>query len=175
MLRTRLQEITDSNDVASHQAQIEAARTVIPHTIEALTNANDNRLYNCVMFALGIATDPNYFAMACRCPDDVHASTQFIHFLAERGYLVESESQSPGVLIAYLDGDQFRHIGIVTEGGRVRSKWGIGHLYEHAPFEAPASYGSTFRFFNPMDREAVLDAFFEFGELRGCRFEDSDG
>lgn len=175
MLRTRLQEITDGGDVGSHQTQIELARGIAPHTIKTLTGPNDNRRYNCVMFALGIETDPEYFAMAYRCPDDVHANTQFIQFLVDRGYLVATESQSPGVLIAYLDGNEFRHIGIVAEGGRVRSKWGIGHLYEHAPFEAPASYGSTVRFFEPLECGAVLDAFFEFGELRGCRFGNSDG
>lgn len=170
MLRTRLQEITDSNDVSSHEALIELARQSAPHTVEVLTRPNDNRRYNCVMFALGIETDPEYFAMAYRCPDDIHASTEFIKFLVDRGYLVERQSKRHGALIAYLDGGQFRHIGIVVEGGRIRSKWGIGHLYEHAPLETPASYGSTVRFFEPMEREAVLDAFFEFAEFHGVTF-----
>lgn len=170
MLRTRLQEITDNNHISSHPELIELARRNAPHTIEVLTRPNDNCRYNCVMFALGIEADPEYFAMAYSCPDDIHASTQFIQFLIDSGYLVESESQGPGTLIAYLDGGQFRHIGIVAKGGRVRSKWGIGHLYEHAPFEAPVSYGNTVCFFEPMEREAVLDAFFDFAELNGVTF-----
>lgn len=175
MLRARLQEITDSNDISSHGALIELARQCAPHTIELLTGPNDNRRYNCVMFALGIEVDPEYFAMAYRCPDGIHASTQFIQFLVDRGYLVERESQGAGALIAYLEDGQFRHIGIIAEGGRVRSKWGIGHLYEHSRFETPASYGSSVRIFEPMEREAVLDAFFEFAELHGVTFGNTNG
>lgn len=131
MLRTRLQEITDSNDISAHGALIELTRQSTPHTIRVLTGPNDNRRYNCVMLALGIEEAPEYFAMAYRCPDHIHASTKFLQFLVDRGYLVECESQEPGALIAYLEDGQFRHIGIVTEGSRVRSKWGIGQVHKH--------------------------------------------
>jgi hypothetical protein len=127
------------------------------------------------MFALGIEADPEYFAMAYHCPDHIHANTKFIQFLADRGYLIECDSRGPGVLIAYLEDSKFRHIGLVVEGGRVRSKWGIGHLYEHAPWETPVSYGSAVRVFEPMERDTVLDAFYAFAELHGVNFGNSDG
>ena len=175
MLRTRLQEITDSGGVSSHVELIELARQSTPHSIQVLTGPKDSLRYNCVIYALGIETDPEYFAMAHRCPDHVHANTQFIQFLADRGYLIECDSRGPGVLIAYLEDSKFRHIGLVVEGGRVRSKWGIGHLYEHAPWETPVSYGSTVRFFGPVERDIVLDAFSTFAELQGVNFRNSDG
>ncbi len=170
MLRAQLLEITNNHNVSSHPELIVQAHDTTPHTIKILTGPNDNRRYNCVMFALGIETDPEYFAMAVRCPAEIHADTNFIQFLVDRSYLMESESQEPGALIAYLNDDQFRHIGILTENGRVRSKWGVGLLYEHAPFEIPISYGSAFRFFGPMKRNAVLNAFFEFAKINGVTF-----
>ena len=173
MIRTRLQEITQNCDLLLHHELIELEHDKTQHSIEVLTSPNDNLRYNCVMFALGIETDPKYMAMAKHCPDDVHADTKFLQFLVDRGYLVESAHKN-GVLIAYLDSGQFRHIGIVTDGNRVRSKWGIGHLYEHVLFEIPVSYGSTLRFFEPIERQVVLDAFVEFAELRGCHFGNSE-
>lgn len=126
------------------------------------------------MFALGIETDPEYFAMAQRCPEEVHAGTRFVRFLVDRGFLVEQPSPERGLLIAYLEERRFRHIGKLTDRGRVQFKWGIGHLYEHALFEVPDSYGDALRFFCPVERDLVLEAFFEFAELHGASFGGPD-
>jgi len=127
------------------------------------------------MFALGIETDAEYFHMALRCPHDIHANTEFIQFLVDRGYLVEQSTPEPGSLIAYLEAGKFCHMGRLTDSGRVQSKWGIGHLYDHSTFETPISYGHAVQFFRPIKRDPVLDAFFEFAELHGVSFGDTDG
>jgi hypothetical protein len=170
MLRNRLQEVTHNPDIATHRIGIEAMRPVFHHTIDVITNENDNLAFNCVMFALGLEADAEYFAMATHCPQEVHASTQFLHFLADRGELVERQFGVPGSLIAYLEDGRFRHIGKMADDGRVRSKWGIGHLYEHAVFEVPASYGTTVRFFAPMALDDALDAFFAYAQACGVVF-----
>ena len=175
MLRVRLQDITDNIDMDTHVAQIELARQTYSHTIEILPGANDNRRYNCVMFALGIETDRVYYDMARRCPDEVHADTNFVQFLVDRGFLVEQPSPKPGLLIAYLSEGRFRHIGKLTDRCRIQSKWGIGNLYEHATFEVPISYGDAIQFFLPIEHDPVLNAFIEFAKLRGVSFGGTDG
>jgi len=166
MLRQRLEEITERNQPEMHGELIEAARKLTPHSIELLTGQNDSLRYNCVMFALGIQEDEDYLLMAEVCPDDVHANTKFIHFLVDSGYLVECKVPYKGALIAYSEQGRFRHIGVVAQSGRIRSKWGMGHLYEHLVFEVPYSYGADICYFEPIDRETVLNAFFEFAKRR---------
>jgi len=114
------------------------------------------------MHALGLEHDTAFIEILHHCPAHIHASTKFIQFLYDKGCLVESTSQDSGDLIAYLNNDEFKHIGVVLDGGRIRSKWGVGLLYEHAPLETPVSYGSTIRFFKPLERGVILDAFYEF-------------
>jgi hypothetical protein len=175
MLRTFLDEITDYPDIGAHANKIEQARKVYSHSIDALTKPNENLRYNCVMFAFGIETDSEYFLMALRCPEDVHANTAFVQFLADRGYIVEQSSAEPKALAVYFNDGQVRHIGRVIDNDRVQSKWGIGHLYEHAIFEVPATYGDVVRFFGAIERDLVLDAFFEFAERQGVSFENRNG
>lgn len=173
-LRERLQEITDCFGVNFHPKLIDDIRDTNPHTIIVLTGPEDYLGYNCVMYALGIQSDPTsnakYRAMLTFCPQNIHADTEFIQFLVDRGYLIESEGQQPGTLIAYLDDERFRHIGVVVECGVVRSKWGTGHLYEHGIFETPTMYGEHVRYYDPIGCDDVLDAFFEFAESHGVSF-----
>ena len=50
------------------------------------------------------------------------------------------------------------HAGLVA-GQRVRSKWGIGNLWEHAIWEVPTSYGETAERFTIADVGALEPAF----------------
>lgn len=164
MLRSYLEDITNNGNVSSHRKLIESLRGIAPHSIAVLERSGDNLLYNCVMYALGLAQDPVFLDLLHELPSRIHASTAFIQFLVDEGYLVKSISPDVGDLIAYHDNTRFRHIGIVVDDGRVRSKWGVGLLYEHAPLETPYSYGNAVCFFRPLKREVVLNAFFEFAK-----------
>ena len=170
MLRELLQQITHEANVTTHAPRIEEARAQYGHAIAVLTAEDDNRRYNCVMYALGIEIDREYFAMSTCCPEQVHASTEFLQFLYDEGDLIERQDCVPGCLVVYSREARFRHIGKAVEGGRVRSKWGIGHLYEHGLFEVPDSYGTEVRFFEPLDRETVLDAFYHHAQQNGVVF-----
>lgn len=173
MLRTLLQEITDCPDVGTHANQIEQLRVVHPHSIKTLSGPNDDLRYNCVMFALGIETDDIYLKMLYRFPSDVHANTAFVQFLVERGDILEQARAEPKSLVVYFGKEKVEHIGRIVDDGRVQSKWGTkGHLYEHAIFEVPATYGDTVRVFTPMERLPVLKAFFEFAKARGVSFKN---
>jgi len=175
MLRELLQQITHDEVVATHAPRIEEARTQFGHTIAVLSADQEYLAYNCVMHALGIEFDPVYLGLRAHCPENVHASTDFLQFLCDEGDLVELEDCVPGCLVVYSHEGQFRHIGRAVEDGRVRSKWGIGHLYEHELLEVPGSYGTDIRFLEPIDRETVLSAFYEYAQTNGVEFPDGEG
>lgn len=54
--------------------------------------------------------------------------------------------------------------------GRVLSKWGTGHLYEHVVFEVPESYGIAVRFFRGLSYEQGFEHFVQFAEEKRMRF-----
>lgn len=58
----------------------------------------------------------------------------------------------PNAYAVYLDESNVgKHIGRVTMGGNVISKWGFeGHVYEHKPLYVPLAYGSRVVYFDPM-------------------------
>ncbi len=60
-----------------------------------------------------------------------------------------------------------KHIGCCVEGGRLISKWGTGHLYEHEVLEVPLSYGKNVRFFKRLSFEEAFKNFARFAEDNG--------
>ena len=175
MLRELLQQITHEAVVATHAPRIEEVRAQFGHAITVLTAEGDNRRYNCVMYGLGIELDREYFVMSTYCPEEVHASMGFLQFLYDEGDLIERQDCVLGCLVVYSKDGHFLHIGQAVDDGRVRSKWGIGHLYEHGLLEAPASYGTEIRFFEPVDRETVLNAFYQYAQQKGVVFPAGRG
>ena len=169
-LRDLLQKITHDATIAMHSFCIEELRASFGHSISVLTRERGNRAYNCVMYALGIESNFEYLAMSTHCPVDVHASTDFLHFLYESGALIEQHNYEEGCLVVYSHEGRFRHIGRVVGGGLVHSKWGIGNLYEHQPFEVPASYGIEIRVFDELETEDVLNAFYQYAQIKGVVF-----
>ena len=65
---------------------------------------------------------------------------EFIEWLLSQGRLapVAVFERGEGDLIVYCDRGEVRHSGIVSIPGRVRSKWGKGHVWEHGVWETPA-------------------------------------
>jgi hypothetical protein len=53
---------------------------------------------------------------------------------------------------------QTAHVGLV-DGDRIRSKWGIGHVWRHPRFEVPERYGDLILFFAPVKRAATVRAY----------------
>lgn len=75
MLRSYLEDITNNGNVSSHRELIESLRGIAPHTIAVLEYSGDNLLYNCVMYALGLAQDPVFLDLLHELPSRIHAST----------------------------------------------------------------------------------------------------
>lgn len=114
------------------------------------------------MYALGIHDSAEYVHMAMQCPEHVHASTSFLRFLIDERKTVADSALSSGDMAVYLEGEVVKHVGRVMVGGRIHSKWGIGHLYDHSAEEIPASYGSAVRVYTPIDALTALEQFAQF-------------
>jgi hypothetical protein len=74
--------------------------------------------------------------MAMQCPEDVHGSTSFLRFLIDEQETIIDSAPSTSDMGVYLERDAIKHVGRVLVGGRIQSKWGIGHLYNHSIEEA---------------------------------------
>ena len=58
----------------------------------------------------------------------------------------------------YFAGDQLKHSG-VFRAGRVTSKWGGAHTWEHDLFDVPTNYGDQVRYFRRVPRSLILEAY----------------
>lgn len=93
--------------------------------------------------------------------DGIFANADFINFLIKQNALVQNEE---GTFILYFDGETVTHAGIL-ENHRVKSKWGIGNLYEHEIWEVPKQYGNDYKRFEKNDEELVIKCFEEFATV----------
>lgn len=119
------------------------------------------------------AEKPEYEAIAAHGRGRIYAAGAFGHWLLDRGLLVEvSQAEArEGDLVFYLSNDgRFKHAGLCRAEGRVISKWGIGHLYEHGVFEVPDSYGNKVRFFRSLSYDEAFGHFMRFAEDNGMTF-----
>ena len=51
--------------------------------------------------------------------------------------------------------------------GRVVSKWGLGHLWEHNILEVPISYGNEYKYYKDIQKEEAINSFCKFAESKG--------
>src|SRR6266404_4645315 len=69
----------------------------------------------------------------------------------------KTDGPANGEFVIYFNGVTVRHSGIWM-GGRVQSKWGTGHLWEHALHEVPLRYGDEVGFFCAVPAERCIAA-----------------
>lgn len=153
-LRTALQERIAMNfELETHATQLEELRGQFQHSIVMLQFDEPCQDCNCVMYALGFRVH-----MPSSPFGRFYANTNYLLWLINQGYLVEA-TQPPvaGFLVIYCGDDKVAHVGIVRAGGLIASKWGIGFLYEHEIWEVPSSYGTSIRYFMPIDPDQALD------------------
>ena len=124
------------------------------------------------MHVFGFAEKDEYAAIATRDGGRIFAAGAFAHWLLDQGLLeeVSQRDRQSGDIVVYfgLDG-RFKHAGLATGNGRVLSKWGIGHLYEHGLLEVPESYGSEIRLFRGLPYRVAFGYFRRFAEEYGIR------
>lgn len=177
MLRNRLEEMTHVEDVSTHPTLLAALSRECPNSVRIVDSPHPIRRYTCLMHALDFTEKPEYVAIASRGFAVVYAGPRFAHWLLDRSLLEElpGAEAREGDLVFYFNGEgRFKHAGVRTGSGRVVSKWGTGHLYEHDTFEVPESYGETVRYFRKPSYEDALEHFVSFAKengmlLRGLR------
>jgi hypothetical protein len=125
------------------------------------------------MHVFNFTDKPDYIDLARRNVGQVNqglfAGEAFAGWLLDHCFLNEvagSDTES-GDIVFYFDDSRFKHAGLVSRAGRVKSKWGTGYLYEHELYEVPESYGTEVRFFKPLKDEEALLHFLEFAEKSG--------
>ena len=173
-LREALQELA-LLDAIKQLDQLELLRKNHGHSVFPLTGVESDLRYNCVMYAMNVHEHGELYRLLVHLtfgPDKklgIFMDTRFLKMLIDDGDLRKVTAPSNGLVI-YANSKKITHIGTVTASGRVRSKWGTAHLYEHAPLECPLSYGEDIEFYNLIDPEVCVDRFFDYAESRGVKF-----
>jgi hypothetical protein len=104
---------------------------------------------NCYMLTLDVAPK----AGAEMRLGQVFPGKEFVEALLADGRLRENE----GPIVIYLRDDAPEHAGR-RDGDAVISKWGAGgtHIWRHALWDVPDSYGDVARFFAPLPTAVEL-------------------
>jgi hypothetical protein len=175
MLRQCLHDLAPM-EVGAQLVRLEELRTEFGHTVLALSTPISNLRFNCVMYALGVEQNAELYRLLVSLtygPQkdlDISMDTGFIRWLVDAGSIAEVNAEN-AELAVYAFEDKYTHIGRVLASSRVQSKWGSGHLYEHAPLEVPFSYGDTVQYFSGADVETVLNEFWSYAESKGAIFD----
>ena len=172
-LRLRLQQMTEELPVEQHPGWVAALRTEFGHTVKTVDSEFPIGTYTCGVHSFYLINDPTYLDVASFGLGRTFAGAEFIYFLLDHGLIEEKlpAAATVGDLVLYFDGAAFKHVGRVTEGGQILSKWGLGYLYSHQLWEIPAGYGQTVRFFHGPPPEQGLDLFIVFAKFKGFRYE----
>jgi hypothetical protein len=171
-LRKNLEAMTQVDDVSRHPALLSALTRECPNTITLLNSVHPIKRYTCLMHVFDFAEKPDYAAIATSGLGRIFAAGEFAHWLLDNGHLIEltqGEVRKDDIAFYFSDAGRFKHAGLMLANGRVVSKWGIGHRYEHALFEVPESYGSKVRFFRGLSYEEAFERFVQFAEVKGMR------
>ena len=176
LLRQELERMTGVPDVAQHQALLDVVTRKYPNSIQIKDSAHPIDRYTCLMYALDFVEKPEYIDIASYGLGHVFAGADFAM------WLINSERLSPvyppyvqtGDLVFYFDKGRFKHVGLWDSNERVRSKWGLGHLYEHVLFEAPVSYGNEKKFYAGLSFDLAFNHFVAFAEAQGLQFEQPE-
>ncbi len=175
MLREHLQTMTENEDVSAHEKILREISLNFPNTIRMTHTDDPIACYTCVMHALEFVDRPEYGEIANFGIGRIYAGAEFMHWLINHERITETENPIVNDYVLYFqDNGEFKHIGLLLDDGRVLSKWGTGHLYEHSTLEVPAIYGAIVRYYRHRDADDMYFYFKEFAEDRGVIFEEGD-
>ena len=176
MLRQELEKITNIPDVIQHPRLLNELMTSYPHTIRILESHYKIDRYTCLMHVFEFTEKPGYIAIATFGDESIYAKPEFAHWLIDKGVLIEipKDEACKDDIVFYFDKDGFKHAGLLNEDGRVVSKWGKGHLYEHKLLEVPEFYGYDIRFFKRLSYDLAIENLKLFAKENGMIFECAD-
>lgn len=133
------------------------------HSIKSFASRGWLPTYTCLVYAMGFNGDATYSAaMKKASPKEPFAGKDFFDWLVANKHLIQIEegSELAGDLIVYFNShNEFKHIGILSDKRRVKSKWGELGLYDHEVFEVPASYGDDIKYFESIQYDVAIAAF----------------
>lgn len=173
-LRSELQEIAVSDDIASHIPRIAALSCRLDCSVRALSvyDPSSRKAFNCFEHALGLNEHLRYSTLSALSILDVLVDCRFIRYLIGLEVLKEKpvDDLQDEDLVIYFERNEAQHAGRWS-GGRVISKWGHGLVYDHKLLEAPLYYGAP-RFFEVISGSRAKDCFLKYArEERRVREE----
>jgi hypothetical protein len=155
-----LQRLTRKCPEIEHVPAIEALRGRFTHGIRLFEEAGPHCGVRCVIYALGLVD--SYAAKATigkRSPESIVAPRMVEFMIAsKRLFEIEGSSARGGDLVVYFGDKGVEHVGL-ADRGRVRSKWGKGHVWTHPTMEVPAQYGTSVRYYKRVPLPAALSAY----------------
>ncbi len=160
-LRRRLDGVTHGVPDAAQLPLIARLADEYPHSIRLVLAADEGRretwAFNCHTFTFGLRDSEDVLRHVTRkvFPNAAYVERLLAHVLIDTDEPVDAD------FVIYFDGDTIQHSGIWV-GGRVHSKWGTGHLWEHALHEVPFRYGAEVRFFHSVPPEQCIAEFVAF-------------
>jgi hypothetical protein len=173
-LRKQLSIMTQNENVAEHEAILASITEGLPNSIKVLPSTVPLERYTCIVHVFGFTEKPEYVGIAAFGTGRVFAGIEFVHWMLDRGKLMEIQFQEcqKGDIILYFALGKVAHGGLVTANSRVVSKWGIGLLCEHEVYEIPAKYGEDVHYFQRPPYETVYDLFCQYAEDSGIVFAE---
>lgn len=172
-LREQLDWMADARSMAEYQERLDRITLVFPNAPCVLEEVDSDANSSCFAYALLLAGNPLYEQIKDLNHNHAWACSLFADWLLQHDILKEvSASQATsGDLVWYKSAERFKHIGVLVEPGRVRSKFGKGHLFEHDLWAVPESYGSDLWYSQSVSAEQALESFLQYAEARGIEFE----
>lgn len=144
-----------------YRGNIDAMRQRLHHSIVVAPDDPNLHTTNCYAFAFGLGGRTEYHRLvAANKTATPIIDSMFVMALIAHHDLHEIGPADPvaaGDLAVYFQDDRVVHCGIViSDNGRIRSKWGTNVVHEHEAGEVPAPYGDTIRFFAVPDPARVF-------------------
>ena len=170
--RLRLHQASNGCTPEQNIKEVAALAADFPHTIVSVNSEPPLLRYTCLVHALDFTERRDYVMVAMS--GSVFAGAAFAHWLLAQNAMHElcQADAVAGSLVWYFKVDgHFAHVGILLEGGRVRSKWGTLGLFEHGLYEVPSTYGDHVRYFAPLLYDDAIHLFYDFAAENGVEFK----
>ena len=167
-LRRRLDDVMQGVPDAAQLPLVAGLADEHPHSIRLLVAADrecrETWAFNCHAYTFGLRDSDDVLRNVTR---KTFPNAAYVEWLLAH-VLIETDEPADGDFVIYFTGVTGQHSGIWT-GARVRSKWGTGHLWEHALHEVPLRYGDEVGFFSAVPAERCIAAFVAFAQARAPR------
>lgn len=149
-----------------HIEAVEELKNEFHHSIKSFTDRGWLPAYTCLVYVMGFNGDATYSAVMKKAsPKEPFAGKDFFDWLVTNKHLIQIKngSESVGDFVVYSNShNEFKHIGILSDEKRVKSKWGGLGLYDHEAFEVPANYGDDIKYFESIKYDVAITIFKQF-------------